>query len=258
MIENVRNLVKNYYEWLINKADVLALEGSDWVLVGTPFENFMGDLIDLYIKVNGDEIIISDRGETLSNLEFAGIEINRSKKRKEIFESILASYGVMSDGEEIFVKTSEKDFVKRKHQLIQAILQINDMFFLSREHITSIFKEDVRRFLEDELEIPVAQDIILRGKSGLEFNIDFFITTKKSEKMLKASNSVNKSLVATFLFAWEDVKEIRAKKKPLEAIMIINDTDRKISEDYLSALKQKGADYILWSKRYEEADKLIA
>jgi hypothetical protein len=258
MIENVKNLVKSYYEWLTSRVDVIELKESDWILVGTPFENFMGDLIDLYIRVEGNEIIISDRGETLSNLEFAGVEINRSKKRKEILESILLSYGVKSDGESIFVKATEKDFVKRKHQLIQAILQINDMFFLSKEHVTSIFKEDVRKFLEEELKIPVAQDIILRGKSGLEFNVDFFITTRKSEKILKASNSVNKSIVATFLFAWEDVKEVRAKKKPLEAIMIINDTNREISEDYLNALKQKGADYILWSERYREADRLIA
>ncbi|ADU95988.1 Domain of unknown function DUF1828 [Thermovibrio ammonificans HB-1] len=258
MVENVRNLIKSYYEWLTKKVDVIDLEGSDWILVGTPFENFLGDLIDLYIRIEGNEIIISDRGETLSNLEFAGVEISRSKKRKEIFESILLSHGVMSDGESIFVRATERDFVKRKHQLIQAILQINDMFFLSREHITSIFKEDVRKFLEEDLKIPVAQDIILRGKSGLEFNVDFFITTREAEKMIKASNSVNKSIVATFLFAWEDVKEIRAKKKPLEAIMIINDTNRDVSEDYLNALKQKGANYILWSKRYEEVKKLIA
>ncbi len=250
MKEKVRELVKEYYQWLFNKVDVLELEGSEWIITGTPFENFMGDFIDLYIKIFGNEIIISDDGETLSNLEFVGININKSKRRKQIFENIIMTYGVSTDGNSLFVKATEKDFAKKKHQLIQAILQINDMFLLSKENVSSIFKEDVKNFLEEK-DIPFTEDILLRGKSGLEFNIDFLVLSKDTEKIIKATNNPNKSTIATFLFAWEDVKEIREKKKPLDAIMIFNDMNKEIPEEYLKALEQKNAHYILWSERNE-------
>ncbi len=250
MKEKVKGLVKEYYQWLFNKVDVLELEESEWVITGTPFENFMGDLIDLYIKISGNEIIISDGGETLSNLEFVGVNINKSKRRKQIFENIIMTYGILTDGKSLFVKATEKDFVKKKHQLIQAILQISDMFLLTKENVASIFKEDVKNFLEEE-DIPFTEDILLRGKSGLEFNIDFLVFSKNTEKIIKATNNPNKNTIATFLFAWEDVKEIREKKKALDAIMIFNDTNKKIPEEYLTALEQKNAYYILWSERYE-------
>lgn len=76
----------------------------------------------------------------------------------------------------------------------------------------------------------------------------------RSEIVIKSFNTINKSNLLTFLFAWDDIKPVRQKasKKEVKAVAIINDTDKDIKGEFLDALRSKNADYILWSEREEE------
>ena len=53
------------------------------------------------------------------------------------------------------------------------------------------------------------------------------------------------------MFSWDDIKPVRERltKKDVNAIAIINDTDKQIRTEFLDALKAKNANYILWSER---------
>ena len=42
---------------------------------------------------------------------------------------------------------SENNFSLRKHSLIQAMLAVNDLFYLASPIITSLFREDVEAWL---------------------------------------------------------------------------------------------------------------
>ena len=55
-----------------------------------------------------------------------------------------------------------------------------------------------------------------------------------------------------FLFTWDDIKKVREQQtqKEIIGLAVINDIDREVSDDYLSALDNKGAQYILWSQRH--------
>lgn len=119
------------------------------------------------------------------------------------------------------------------------------------KNVSSIFKEDVRGFL-DEKNIIYTPDFISKGITGLEFNFDFQIAKKNKEIVIKSFNTINKSTLSTFLFSWDDIKPLREKttKKEVKAIAIINDLDREIKGEFLTALQAKNAEYILWSERY--------
>lgn len=101
-------------------------------------------------------------------------------------------------------------------------------------------------------------DFISKGSTGLDFN--FQIAKIESETVLKSFSTINKSSLATFLFAEDDIKPVREKitKKEVKAIAIINNIDKNIKSEYIDALKSKNADIILWSERNEEKSwKLI-
>lgn len=90
---------------------------------------------------------MTDAGYTISDLDMCGCDIMSSPKRKLVLSTILNGFGVQIDGEQICTKATEINFPQKKHALIQAMLSVNDMFFLSRSQVINVFFEDVQLFL---------------------------------------------------------------------------------------------------------------
>lgn len=252
-------MIDDYYKWLRERT-IIESGHSDWYCIDTPFMGAFNDSIEIYALKNNGSIILSDNSETLNNLELQGVNIQGSKKRREILDNILLSYGLSQKDKELVIEANERNFPQKKHNFLTAILEINDLAVLSKHNVSSIFKEDVRAYL-NELEITYTPEFISKGSTGLEFTFDFQIAKREKEIVLKSFNSINKSTLSTFLFSWEDIKPVREKitQKEVNAIAVINDFDKEIRPEYLEALKAKNADFILWSNREnEEAISKIA
>lgn len=248
----INTLMDNYYSFLKEKTLVSSSNSSDWVEISTPFIGLFNDAVDIYAKKDGNKIILSDDGNTLRNLRISGLEIYRSSKRKEILNQILINYGVqISNNDELTTVATEKDFPQRKLNLISAISETADMYYLAEHTVASVFREDVKAYL-DEQELIYTPYFISKGSTGLEFTFDFQIAYKNTEIVIKSFNSVNKLNLPQFLFTWDDIKKVREHQtqKEIVGLAIINDAYKEVSSEYLSALDNKGAQYILWSKRH--------
>ncbi len=246
----INTYVDDYYNWLREKTYIQKGTSTDWFLINTPFVEAFNDTIEIYAQKIGNQLILSDNGETMSNLELQGLHIQGSKKRRNILDSILLNYGVKNESDELKIDSNIENFSQAKHNFLSAIIEINDLYVLSHHNVASIFKDDVRSYLESK-DIIFTPDFISKGATGLEFNFDFQIAKKHSEIVIKSFNTINKSNLFTFLFAWDDIKPVREKttKKEVKAIAIINDVEKEIRSEFLEALKSKSADYILWSER---------
>lgn len=246
----INPLIEEYYNWIKAKTLITSDSQTGWVAISTPFIGIFNDTLEIYARKKGDKIVLSDNGEILNNLELVGVKL-RKGKRKEIADRILMNYGITLKDTELIVEATERDFPQKKHNFISAMIELNDFYMLSKSKIVSLFKEDVRTFLEEK-EIIYTPDFISKGATGLEFTFDFQIAQKNQEIVLKSFNSLNKLNFTGFLFAWEDIKPLRERitKKEVKAIAILNDVDKEIREEYLEALASKNADYIEWSKRY--------
>jgi hypothetical protein len=253
--------ITNYYNWLREKTIVTKDEQTGWSTITTPFLGLFNDNIEIYAKLDNEKIILSDDGMTLSNLEVAGSPVMRSPKRKEWLDMVLMNYGITLNNDELQVSGTEKDFNQKKHNLICAISEISDMAMMAKHTISSLFKEDVKVYL-DEQNIIYTPQFIAKGSTGIEFTFDFQIAGRQKELVLKSFNSLNKINVPNFLFGWEDIKPTREKLtgKELKGLAIVNNTDKEIKQEYLDALESKGANYILWESRYnpEMIEKLRA
>lgn len=247
----INTLMDDYYAFLKEKTLVTANNSSDWIEISTPFVGLFNDTVDIYAKKEGNKIILSDDGNTLRDLELSGLEITRSPKRKEILDRILINYGVQMNNEELTTEANERDFPQKKLNLISAISETADMYYLARHTVASVFREDVKAYL-DEQELIYTPYFISKGSTGLEFTFDFQIAYKNTEIVIKSFNSVNKMNLPHFLFTWDDIKKVREQQtqKNIIGLAVINDIDREVSDEYLSALDNKGAQYILWSQRH--------
>lgn len=254
----VNTSVDNYYNWLREKTFIQKDLTTDWYLINTPFIGAFNDTIEIYAQKNGSQLKLSDNGETISNLEIQGLQIQGSKRRKSLLDSILINYGVKINNDELIIETNIDKFSQSKHNFLSAIIEINDLYVLSNHNVASIFKEDVRNYL-DSHNIIFTPDFISKGSTGLEFNFDFQIAQRDKEIVIKSFNTINKSNLPTFLFSWDDIKPVREKitKKNVTAIAIINDIDKEVKSEILEALKSKNANFILWSEKDSAENKKL-
>jgi hypothetical protein len=257
----IDKLIDDYYKFLRDRTVAITDTGTDWAVISTPFIGAFNDNIEIYAKKNQDKIILSDDGITLKNLDLQGVAINNSAKRKEIFDKLLLAYGIKCKNDELVVETVEANFAQKKHNLMMTIFEINDMYMLSKPSISSIFKEDVKLFL-DEQEIIYTPQFISKGRTGLEFTFDFQIAYKNREIVIKSFNFLNKANVPNFLFTWDDVKSVREQvsNKKLMGLAFVNDVEKGVEPEYIDALKSRDAECILWSERNksENIQKLVA
>jgi len=247
----IDKLVDDFYYFLKQRTIVSEIPSSEWVQISTPFTDVFNDVIEIYAKKQNGKIILSDDGNTIRNLELNGIEISRSANRKSLLEKILINYGVILENQELIVEANELNFPQKKLNLLSAISEANDLYLTSKHTVTSLFKEDVKKFL-DEIDIVYTPYFISKGSTGLEFTFDFQIAYKQTEILIKAFNTINKLNLPHFLFTWEDVKQIREKQteKKVIGLAILNNVEREVKEEYIEALSSKGAEYILWTERY--------
>jgi hypothetical protein len=251
----INNSIAEYYNWLRDRTQVSRDDSTGWYAITTPFSGLFNDMIEIYVKMEKEKIFLSDDGQTLSNLELSGVSIPRSSKRKEWLDMILLSYGITMNENELQTEGTKKDFSQKKHNLISAISEISEMTISAEHTVSSLFREDVKNFL-DERGIIYTQQFIAKGSTGIEFTFDFQIAGKQKELVIKAFDSVNKSNVPNFLFGWTDIKPAREKisGKELMATAIINNTNKRDKPEFISALRSKGANTLMWDKREQPGE----
>ncbi len=247
----VNELIDKYYDFLKGRTAVITETGSNWAVISTPFIGLFNDTLEVYAKKDNGKILMSDDGVTIKNLDLIGSPISRSPKRKDLLERILLTYGIQLQNGELVVEATENNFAQKKHNLISAISEINDMYMMAKHTVDSVFKEDVQRYL-DEQQIIYTPQFISKGSTGLEFTFDFQIAYREKEIVLKSFNTINKLNLPNFLFTWEDIKSVRERvtNKQVIGLAVINDEEKEIQKEYLEALRSKNADFILWSKRH--------
>lgn len=240
-----------YLKWLKDnmRSKLLDNDSGQYTQISTPFLDRHNDHIQLYVEVIKENILrLTDDSYTISDLEMCGCDITSSPKRRALLSTILNGFGVSREQDELYVTANYSNFPQKKHSLIQAILAINDMFFLSKSQVANMFLEDVQSFLDnnDILYVPNAQ---FNGVSGLTHTFQYTLpaTRKKPERYIRAINDVNRDKIDSALFAWGDIKENRDLDSQL--FVILNDSEKKIKNEYQNALNNYGAKTILWSKR---------
>jgi hypothetical protein len=248
-----KQLVNGYLSWLKEELRIGQLDSS--CVISTPFLDRHNDEIEIYIEKRGDVIWLTDDGYTLNDLRHSSVALDTDKRERHL-RSIIQGFGVRNDGDELCVSTTQKDFPQRKHNLIQAILAVNDMFVMGEESVLQLFKEDVEKFLRLK-GVSHFRDVKLAGYSGFDHKFDFAIPPRgdKPEGVIQAINQLTRDRAASLAFMVSDVERERGKGS-LAAYAFINDSDGSVNSEHLSALSVYGIKPITWSKRENEVSVL--
>lgn len=90
---------------------------EDFYVVKTPFAFSNGDLIDIYIKEEKDNIYIIDESAVIEN------EIKNKLSEKEI-QNIISKYGIIYQNKEFQIKTTVKNIIKDFEKMIKASIEV--------------------------------------------------------------------------------------------------------------------------------------
>jgi len=256
MIDEIRELIEKYVQWLKDKT-LLREIGGDWVEITTPNVDRHNDYLQIYAKKRNGGFILSDGGYILDDLSSSGCKLD-SPKRKDLLKMTLAGFGVRQNEEDALQITATGDnFALKKHNLLQAMLAVNDLFFLASPSVASLFYEDVVSWL-DLMEIRHTPKVKLTGRSGYDHMFHFVIPKSRTapERIVETINRPNRETAQEFAFKWIDTRETRPSDS--RAYAFLNDQAQPVPQGVIDALQNYETTPVLWSNRDKFKDLLAA
>ena len=254
MIQDVQTLLDAYISWLKDKTQLRQVD--DWIEITTPYLDRNNDYLQIYARKENCAYVLTDDGQTIGDLEQTGCKLN-SSKRQDLLKMTLNGFGVQLNNQRLEVHTSPDNFALRKHNLVQAMLAVNDMFYLSVPMVASLFYEDVVSWL-DLHEIRYTPKVKFTGKTGYDHLFDFVIpkSRRQPERIIQTINRPNRDTAQAVAFSWIDTKDARPANSMSYALL--NDSDHAPTSNVVDALRNYGVKPILWSKREAIKEELVA
>jgi hypothetical protein len=250
-----RRLLDSYTAWLRDRTKLRQLE-REWVEVTTPFLDRHNDHLQIFVRRDNGLLTLTDDGYIIKDLEMSGCSLD-TPKRQELLRMALGGFGVDLEGEALTVRSSEANFPQKKHALVQAMLAVNDLFYLAPPIVISLFYEDVVQWL-DEQEIRYSPNVKLPGKSGYDHLFDFLIPKSRTqpERILKALNRPSRDAAEAFMFSWLDTRE--ARPQDARAYALLNDREQRVPGSVVDALTRYDVRAVMWSERDDVREELAA
>ena len=160
----------------------------------------------------------------------------------------LNGFGVQLHDKALEVHATPENFALRKHNLIQAVLAVNDMFYLAAPMVANLFYEDVAAWL-DLHDIRYTPNVKFTGKTGYDHRFDFVIPKSRQhpERIVKAVNRASRETAEAVALSWIDTREVRPADS--RAYALLNDSEQSVSQPIIDALSNYEVRPVRWSQR---------
>lgn len=254
MIQEIQRLMDAYHAWLKDKS--VLRQVNQWVEITTPYLDRHNDYIQIYAKQVNGGFILTDDGYTIDDLELSGCRLE-SRKRQDLLTMTLNGFGVQLEGKALQVHASPDNFALRKHNLVQAMLAVNDMFYLAVPLVASLFYEDVVAWL-DVHDIRYTPKVKFTGKTGYDHLFDFVIpkSRQQPERIVQTINRPSRDTAQAVVLSWIDTKGVRSTEA--RAYALLNDSEQTVSSSVVDALKSYDVYPVPWSQREQVREVLAA
>ena len=255
MNDDIQALLDQYWDWLKDKTTLRQVAG--WYEITTPHLDRHNDYIQIYARKSADGYLLTDDGYILDDLEMSGCPVD-TPRRQEILATTLRGFGVeLVENNRLEVKAGSANFAVRKHNLLQAMLAVNDLFYLAQSTVASLFLEDVAAWL-DECDIRYTPEVTFKGKSGYDHRFNFVIPKSRNqpERLLRTVNRPDRNIAQAVVFSCIDTREIRPSDSVTYAFL--NDGDQAVSSNVQEALRNYDVSPVLWTERESVREELAA
>ena len=201
---------------------------KDLYQIFAPFYYPDGDMIDIFIKISPDsnQITICDCGLTLMRLSY-DYAIDTSKK-KAILATILNEYGITNQSENLLLPSSKEFLFQDILSMTQAITKISSMSLYQREVVSSLFYEQVDKFITHDLAIfnPQANFIPIPNRDELTVDYRLSLTGTTKPIFLFAVKSSDKAKTAVI-----SMLSFQKEALPFIGVVVYDDFSKLSAKD---------------------------
>ncbi|MFV0482222.1 MAG: DUF1828 domain-containing protein [Campylobacteraceae bacterium] len=243
---SINSLINSYTNFIQESMSIEEIHNKLYS-VETPFLDRKNDFITIYIKINKEQIELTDNGETILDLELSGMHFN-TPKRKEELNFVLNGHSIRINRgtKELLTIANSTTFAQKFHSLIQAIISVNDMFVLTENKVKNLFFEDVGQYF-NENDIRFSSNMNIEGRSRLLHKFEYVIPHSRSynERLVRLSNNPKLENVKAILFSFEDIRGVR------ESIdyIFFNDMQNRVQDEFIQAVREYNIKPVLWSQK---------
>jgi len=124
VIDDIRSLLDQYTKWLRDKTSLRQI--SDWIEISTPYLDRHNDCLQIYAKRQNGGYLLTDDGYIIEDLQQSGCNLDTGKRQALLMT--LNGFGVRLNDGRLEIQASPDNFAVRKHNLVQAMLAVNDLF----------------------------------------------------------------------------------------------------------------------------------
>jgi hypothetical protein len=255
MVEEIERLLNDYRLWLKDKTTLREVNGS-WVEITTPYLDRHNDAMQIYVREENGGYILTDDSYTIHDLEASGCVLN-TEKRQDLLRMTVNGFGIKLDQDALQVHATAESFPLRKHNLMQAMLAVNDLFYLAKPVVESLFYEDVVAWL-DANDVRYTPKVKFTGTSGYDHLFDFVIPKSRRypERIVQAINRPTRDSAESFIYAWSDTRQVRPPES--KAYAVLNDAEQPVSGGVLDAFRNYQIQPVPWSRNTEVLGELTA
>ncbi|MGA2194471.1 MAG: DUF1829 domain-containing protein [Bryobacteraceae bacterium] len=255
MVTEIEKLLNDYRAWLKDKT-TLRQVNSTWVEITTPYLDRHNDALQIYARRENGGFVLTDDSYTIHDLEASGCNLD-TEKRQDLLKMALSGFGVRLNNGALEVVASPETFPLRKHSLIQAMLAVNDLFYLAKPMVESLFYEDVTAWL-DANEIRYTPKAKFNGTSGYDHLFDFVIpkSRRQPERILQAITRPTRDAAQSLIHAWTDTRQVRTPES--KAYAVLNDTESAIPGGVMDAFRNYAIQPVPWADRAQVVTELAA
>ena len=230
-----------------------------YVRIRTPYLYPDGDVIDLFLKGEGESSTLTDLGETLRWLRMQSVAQRRSLRQNRLIQDVCLNHGVELFRGMLMVRLRpSEDLGSAVTRLAQAALRVSDLWFTMRTRAVEAITDEVKDFL-DERRIPFERGERLPGRSGRAWSVDFHIRHPWRSALMcvlsTASRAAARGIVEHVTSEWHDLSHLKLGPEALAFISLFDDTlDVWSREDF--RLVEDLSDLAFWSRPDELIQKL--
>lgn len=254
LVAEIDVLLTDYGKWVKDKTSLREID-DQWIEITTPFLDRHNDALQIYAKKTKNGFLLSDDAYTLHDLEASGCAL-ATEKRLDLLRMTLNGFGVKRNGDSLEVEASSESFASRKHNLIQSMLAVNDLFYLAQPMVTSLFFEDVTNWL-DTSGVRYTPKAKFTGLSGYDHLFDFVIpkSRQEPERILQAISRPTRDTAESFIYKWNDTRN--ARPQSARAYAVLNDQGNTLPTGVIEAFRNYEIEPLIWSER-EATQALLA
>ena len=203
-------------------------EQGEYQRIRTPYLYPDGDYIDLFCKMDGNLVMVTDLAETTGWLRMQSVSLRRPLRQKRLIEDVCTTHGVEFYRGMLQARCRpSEELAQVVTRVAQAALRVSDLWFTFRTQAAQRFSDDVADFL-GERDFRFDRDERLAGRSGRGWTIDFHVRTERRSSLVQVLSTGNRASANRacehVVAAWYDLNHLVAGPEALAFVSLFDDT----------------------------------